>query len=218
MADMNADPTQWHYGDQNRDEMLRFIPNDAQTLLDIGCGRGGFGGHLKSKLNVEVHGVELNAAAAQHARSRLDEVFELDLERNPHELPTGRYDVVTFLDVLEHLQDPWSMLRRAHAWLKPGGTVIASLPNLRYYPVFKDLVLTNRFEYQENGVLDRTHLRFFTVSSVERLFGDTGYRTISVTGINPSPFPWKLGLLNRLLGDALGDTRYMQFAVSGRLE
>ena len=217
MADMNADTTQWHYGDQNRDEMVRFIPRDTQAVLDIGCGRGGFGKHLKSKFDVEVHGVELNATAAQHARSRLDKVFEIDLERDPERLPNSRYDVVTFLDVLEHLQDPWSMLRRAHAWLRPGGMVVASLPNLRYYPVLKDLVLTKHFEYQENGVLDRTHLRFFTAVSMGRLFADTGYRAVSVEGINASPFPWKLQLLNKLLHGALDDTRYMQFAVSARL-
>ena len=216
MADMNADVDQWHYGNPSRSEMLPFVPQGAQVVLDVGCGRGGFGAFLKSQRKLEVHGVELNAEAAQHARQRLDRVFELDLERDADKLPSDRYDVVSFLDVLEHLQDPWSMLKRAHAWLKPGGTVVASLPNLRYYPVLKDLVLSKRFEYEDNGVLDRTHLRFYTASSIERLFVETGFKAPQVQGINPSPLPWKLGLLNRLLGDALGDTRFKQFAISAR--
>ena len=95
--------------------------------------------------------------------------------------------------------------------------VVASLPNVRYYPVLKELMLTKNFEDQDSGVLDRTHLRFFTEASMGRLFADTGYRTVSVEGIKTSPLPWKLGLLNKFLYGALDDTRYMQFAVSARL-
>lgn len=217
MADMNADTTKWHYAEGKRDEMVRFIPRDTRTLLDVGCGRGGFGANLKSKFDLEVHGVELNAEAAGHARTRLDRVFELDLERDSQGLPDSRYDVVTFLDVLEHLQDPWSLLKRSHAWLRPGGTVVASLPNMRYYPVLKDLVLAKRFEYVDSGVLDRTHLRFFTLSGIDRLFRDAGFRQVRIEGINGGPLPWKLALLSRLLGDTLNDTRYVQFAVTARL-
>jgi len=115
-------------------------------------------------------------------------------------------------DVLEHLPDPWTVLRQAHGLLNPGGVVVASIPNLRYFPVLKDLVLRGEFEYQRDGVLDRTHLRFFTRKSIGRLFEDTGYSVRAVEGLRGIVFPWKFGLLNRMLGRRFEDSRYLQFA------
>jgi 2-polyprenyl-3-methyl-5-hydroxy-6-metoxy-1,4-benzoquinol methylase len=214
MADMNA--VAWHYDDPKRQEIVPFIPPATRKLLDIGCGKGAFGAHLKSLCDIEVHGFEINPVAAAEANKRLDRVFHGDLEKNPDLIPSQAYDCITLLDVLEHLQDPWSLLQQTSKWLQPDGIVVASLPNVRHYPVLKDLLFQKSFRYSNIGVLDRTHLRFFTKVSVQELFIDCGFHVDSLTGINGEPFPWKWGLLNKLSGGALEDTRYLQFVVVGR--
>ncbi len=211
MAQMNA--VDWHYDDSKRPEVVPFVPRGTHTLLDVGCGRGAFGAHLKSLQAIEVHGVEINPIAATQARERLDQVFQGDLEHSPELVPAHTYDCVTFLDVLEHMQDPWSLLRQSTGWLRPAGVVVASIPNVRYYPVLKELLLQKTFRYQNNGVLDRTHLRFFTELTIRELFEVCGFQVDRLEGINGLPFPWKWGALNRLCGGFLEDTRYIQFIV-----
>jgi SAM-dependent methyltransferase len=78
------------------------------------------------------------------------------------EFPTGNFDLIIALDVLEHLIDPWSIVRRLHGILNPGGVIIASIPNVGHYSVAVPLVLRGQWNYADEGLLDRTHLRFFT--------------------------------------------------------
>jgi hypothetical protein len=103
-------------------------------------------------------------------------------------------------------------LRQIHPLLHDQGVVVASIPNMRYFPVLKELVLKGRWEYQQQGVLDRTHLRFFTPQSMRDLFESTGYQVQTMQGIIGSPFPWKLGVVNKLFAGALADTQFPQFA------
>lgn len=212
MADMNQFLPAMHYGDLSRSEIHRFIPMNAKSLLDVGCWHGNFGDGLKNSRDLVVHGVEMHAAAAIVARTRLEAVFEIDLEHAADWLPPQRYDVITFLDVLEHLQDPWAVLKRARNWLAPGGVVVISLPNIRYFPVLGDIFLHGRFTYTKVGVLDLTHLRFFTKLEIPTLFSKCQFDCIACDGINPTPLPWKWAMLNFLTGGIFDDTRYIQFA------
>lgn len=99
----------------------------------------------------------------------------------PEALPPRQFDAIVFNDVLEHLVDPWSALRESKSFLTDGGMVIASIPNVRHYSVIKPLVVSGRFEYQDAGLLDRTHLRFFTFTSSVDLFESTGFRVTHVS-------------------------------------
>ncbi|HSV54430.1 MAG TPA: class I SAM-dependent methyltransferase [Burkholderiaceae bacterium] len=200
------------YFNRERGEMLPFVPGTACRILEIGCGEGLFAAALKRQRPVEIIGIEPFAEAAREAATRIDQVHCVEIEQGLAKLHGEAFDCVVCNDVLEHLVDPWEVLRKLRALLRPGGTVVASIPNVRYMPVLKSLVLQGGWEYQDAGVLDRTHLRFFTQSGIRALFSQSGYRVNALQGINGIRFPWKFGLLNRLTLGALDDTRYVQFA------
>lgn len=201
-----------YFGEKRR-EMLRFIPASATRVLDVGCGRGGFSETLKSERQIHVTGIEHFPAAAAEARSRVDHLIETDAEQGIAQLDAASFDCLVFNDILEHLVDPWKVLNAARRLLTADGAVVASIPNMRYMPVLKDLVLKGEWQYQDAGVLDRTHLRFFTRSSMRQLFLSVGYHIRQIDGINSIRFPWKFGLLNRLAFNALDDAQHMQFAI-----
>ena len=152
-----------------RPEVLALVPETARAVLDIGCGAGRLGEALKARQQAEVVGVELNPAAAQSARQRLDQVFVGDVEALELPFSPGRFDAIVCGDILEHLREPERLLRHARAWLAPDGALIASIPNVRHHSVVRS-VLEGNWTYESAGLLDRTHLRFFTRREIEKLF------------------------------------------------
>ena len=157
-----------------RPEVLALIPETARAVLDIGCGAGRLGEAIKGRQPAEVVGIELNEAAATAARRRLDQVFVGDVEVLDLPLPPGRFDAIVCGDILEHLRDPDRLLLKARAWLAPGGSLIASIPNVRHHSVVRS-VLEGNWTYESAGLLDRTHLRFFTRREIEKLFFRAGF-------------------------------------------
>lgn len=207
-----------HYYRLPRREMLQYVPSDARRILEIGCGDGLFGHALKrnrasSGVEIEVTGIEIVAERAAVAASHLDKVLVADVERDELELPSSYYDCIVLNDVLEHLVSPWQALTRLATYLRGGGYVVASIPNVRYWGVIKGLVIDGDWRYEGDGVLDVTHLRFFTRRSIGRMFEECDYEVINITGINPMVRGWKFELLRLLSGGALNDIRYWQFAV-----
>jgi 2-polyprenyl-3-methyl-5-hydroxy-6-metoxy-1,4-benzoquinol methylase len=217
MAALNKIQTADFYGEAPRTELLPFIPPGARSWLDVGCGTGATSRAILDAGVSLVHGVEFNPTAAAAARTRLPKVFEVDLERDVSWQPSQRYDVVSFFDVLEHLQDPWTLLHRVQHWLVPGGTLIVSLPNLRYWPVLKDLAFGKRFRYRDRGVTDRTHLRFFCRDDMTELLSQAGYRVRQVEGVNRTTPYWKARIAFALLPGLLDDTRFQQFVLVAAL-
>lgn len=201
-----------HYFSSQRKEMIPFVPDGVQTLLEVGCGTGSFGAYLKALRSMEITGIEPQQSAAEIACSVLDRVLPLDVDAGILEMKGEQFDCIVFNDVLEHLVDPWNVLTRVRELLAPGGTVIASIPNIRYMPVLKEFVLAGDWRYQRDGVMDKTHLRFFTKKSIAALFDSCGYEMTVLKGINGLEFPWKYSLFNTLTGGMLDDTRYQQFA------
>jgi len=192
--------------------MLPFVPADVTRVLEVGCGAVRFGQQLKSVRSIEVVGVEQVEEAAAVARTRLDRVVIEDIEKRDLDIPSGYFDALVFNDVLEHLRDPWTVLSRMRRLLRPRGYAIASIPNMRYFEVMKSLLLRAEWRYVDEGVLDRTHLRFFTKSSIHDLFGVTGFDVLRLEGIRGFPFPWKFAVLNTLLANRLDDMRFERFA------
>jgi 2-polyprenyl-3-methyl-5-hydroxy-6-metoxy-1,4-benzoquinol methylase len=160
------------YADLAREEMCPLVPASARRVLDVGCHRGAFGALLRTP-GREVFGIEIDPATAADAAARLDEVF---VGRYPDDIPTGTtFDCVVFNDVLEHMEDPWSALKATIGYLEPEGTVLASIPNVRNIEVVYPLLTRGTWRYHDQGLLDRTHLRFFTKSSMRELFEDSGF-------------------------------------------
>ena len=162
-----------------RDDIVSLVPDDAIDILEIGCAAGMTGNELKKKSGIYVAGVELDHRAAVEAKKVLDEVVEGNIETLKLPFKEKRFDCILFADVLEHLIDPLAVLKKTRKLLRANGTVIASIPNVQYLGLVNQLVEGN-WTYQDEGILDRTHLRFFTYHEIVKLFDEAGYRISSI--------------------------------------
>jgi 2-polyprenyl-3-methyl-5-hydroxy-6-metoxy-1,4-benzoquinol methylase len=155
--------------------LVGLIPRAAR-VLEFGCASGYIAETLKARLGCSVTGIELSAEAAELARAHCDRVMVGDAETLEFERLLGgdRFDAVLFADVLEHLRDPSTVLRRVRGLLADGGVVLASIPNVAHGSV-RLALLGGEFRYRDSGLLDRTHLRFFTRETVQDLFEGSGY-------------------------------------------
>jgi len=175
------------YGWNPRPEVREFIPLEARLVLEVGCGQGAFGQTLRERLGPEAYlvGIDPVADLLQIAR-RAGYFDELVHGYFPDDLVgtvARGFDLIIFNDVLEHMVDPWATLRTCHDHLDRRGTIVATIPNLRYLPVMINLA-RGGFDYVESGVMDRTHLRFFTRNGMVRLFESSGYRVTGQRGVN----------------------------------
>jgi 2-polyprenyl-3-methyl-5-hydroxy-6-metoxy-1,4-benzoquinol methylase len=187
----------------DRTEVLEMIPISARRLLDVGCGGGGLSHNLKKRQPIEVHGVELVTEAANHAQEHLDKVWNMTIEAALPEIPENYYDCIVAADVLEHLSDPWAVLSSLKSKLAPHGKIIASIPNIQNWGTLSELI-QGKWDYLSEGILDRTHLRFFTRKSVEELFWNSGLhiRNIGTTKrgpVVPNNFILKNSISNKSL-------------------
>ncbi|HNT86349.1 MAG TPA: glycosyltransferase [Candidatus Hydrogenedentes bacterium] len=170
----DADFELGEYYECPRPELLPFIPLHARRVLDVGCGAGAFGWLLKrQRRNITVSGLEVVEHAAEKARRVLDGVIVGSIETMDLPFEDGRFDCIVCADVLEHLVDPAAALRKLARVLAPDGVIVISIPNVRYYAVIESLSL-GRWQYMDRGILDRTHLRFFTRVELEGLVRDAG--------------------------------------------
>lgn len=188
VAAWGVDPT---YSTIQRSEVVALLdshpPETALRVLELGCACGATLLEIKNRYpNAELYGIELNAGAVAIGR-RFADIRPMNAEL-PLDYPENYFDYVITADVLEHLVDPWRVVANIRPHLKDGGTVIASIPNIMHVSVMRDL-LNGRFRYQEAGILDRTHLRFFTLTEIDSLFAGAGYgprsytaTTVPVTG------------------------------------
>jgi len=159
-----------NYFSAARHEILDLVPKFSKRVLEVGCGAGQTLEMLKMKnLCSATVGIELFSAAADEARSRVGEVYCLDVEKDKLPYHLDKFDLILLLDVLEHLVDPWSVLKTlTEKYLGDNGKIIISLPNAQHFSLVLPLIF-GKFTYVERGVLDKTHLRFFTKSSAAEL-------------------------------------------------
>ncbi|MGZ5652013.1 MAG: class I SAM-dependent methyltransferase [Usitatibacter sp.] len=168
-----------HYFDFWNEPLFKLIEKAPRSVLELGCAGGMFGAKIKEKFpSASVLGIEANRAAAAKAATRLDRVVcsrleALDLAEAG--LRHGELDLVIAADILEHLVNPWDLLVKLKPYLAPDAVLLASIPNVRNLELITGLVVAGQWEYQERGLLDVTHLRFFTFDSMRRMFEDTGY-------------------------------------------
>jgi 2-polyprenyl-3-methyl-5-hydroxy-6-metoxy-1,4-benzoquinol methylase len=156
------------YHEDPRSDIQALVQPRGLRCLDVGCGAGALGSALKESGAAHVAGIEVHAGAAETARQRLDVVVEGSVLEVPLPFAEGEFDLIVFADVLEHLPDPDAALDRCLPLLASGGTVIVSVPNMRFYLVLARLVF-DRWEYADAGVRDRTHLRVFTRRSLKAM-------------------------------------------------
>ncbi len=163
----------WDYYGDPRPDVQAVVSVAGRRVLDVGCAGGTLAAALKASGAAFVAGVERHPEAAAHARPLLDALVEGDLLTSALPFAPASFDYLLFADVLEHLPEPETALRRYLPLLAPEGRVVVSVPNMRFYLVLLRL-LADRWEYTDSGIRDRTHLRVFTRRSLIALLASVG--------------------------------------------
>lgn len=165
-----------------RDDVFNLVPDNINKVLDIGCSTGALGGQIKRKNNnAEVVGIETDKQMAKVAKEKMDRVIIGDIERINliDYFQPNYFDCIIFADVLEHLKDPWAILKDFTNYLTDSGFIITSIPNVRHYTTIINLV-KGYWPYRERGIHDKTHLRFFTLKNIKEMFQNAGLKIVRI--------------------------------------
>ena len=165
-----------------RADVLALLPGNAGKILDIGCSTGALGEQIKQRGPAELVGIEVDEQMAKVAAGKLDRVITGDIEKMDLKelLPANYFDCVIFADTLEHLKDPWNVLKKITPFLNDNGIVIASIPNVRHYSTIFSLLFSGRWPYRDRGIHDRAHLRFFTLKNIKEIFQGAGLEIVGL--------------------------------------
>lgn len=170
-----------NYFNATRSELVELVKMGDNRVLDIGCGSGNTGAVLKKENKAtEVIGIELVPEIAKIAESKIDKVICGNIEFLDLQFSKGYFDYVIAGDILEHLYNPWKMVNRINFYLKNGGYIIASLPNVRNWLIIRDIIFKGDWRYKKEGILDDTHLRFFTKKSIFEMFKNNKFSEIKI--------------------------------------
>jgi 2-polyprenyl-3-methyl-5-hydroxy-6-metoxy-1,4-benzoquinol methylase len=169
------------YFQADRGPMVRFLPSSYRRVLEIGCAAGGFSDHLR--LPCEIWGVEPNPEAAEAATQKMHRVLIGTYGAVAGDLPERYFDLVVCNDVIEHMDDHDAFLEAIKQKMAPGGHIVGSIPNVRHITALFKLLVQRDWPYADSGILDRTHLRFFTEKSLRRALLEHGYRIEKFAGI-----------------------------------
>jgi len=161
--------------------MRAFLPASYDKVLEVGCGAGAFWQSLG--LASQVWGIEPVAAAAQAAAKRVARVLQGTYEDVADQIPESYFDLIVCNDVIEHMVDHERFLCSVHEKLRPGGYLVGSVPNLRNYRVLYELLVRRDWQYTDVGIMDRTHLRFYTEKSLRRTLTMHGFEVEVLVGI-----------------------------------
>jgi 2-polyprenyl-3-methyl-5-hydroxy-6-metoxy-1,4-benzoquinol methylase len=207
----------YQYSPNLRSEVADFLPTQYHKVLEIGCSYGTFRQNLQ--LPNEYWGVEPNELVAMSARTNLDHVFTGLFEGILDQLPNQYFDLVICNDVIEHMADPDAFLESIKSKMTKNASLVGSIPNVRHISNLRSLLIHKDWQYEDAGILDRTHLKFFTEKSLKNLFALHRYRIEKINGINDISsrafFPRIFAkLLYLILG---GDIRYIQIGFRVKL-
>jgi 2-polyprenyl-3-methyl-5-hydroxy-6-metoxy-1,4-benzoquinol methylase len=208
---MNYDNKPDHYYSKLRLEMLKYLPQYATKILEVGCGNGCFGELIKKDNNKEVWGIEMMPEEGEKAQKVLDKAFIGMGEDFIDDLPDNYFDAIYFNDVLEHMVDPYSFLKSIKKKLSDKGVIISSLPNIRYHNQMTMFLWKKDWKYEQQGIMDFTHMRFFTGKSIRKMYEEAGYVIKSHEGINKTK-SLKPYLFNILFLFTQMDIFYLQYA------
>ncbi len=183
-----------NYHQARREDMLPLLPAGVARVLDVGGGEGGFLRAIKELRGCETHLAEYSEEACRTARTQVDHVWQGDFLTQPFAgLPghgQGAFDCISFLDVLEHANDPRAWLARSRGLLAPGGSVLISIPNVGHWGVMADLI-EGRWDYCPLGIHCVTHVRFFTWKTLQDLLASAGFAVDHLERVQvPAPEDW----------------------------
>jgi len=183
--------------------MIFDLVPEKSRVLDVGCATGKLAEQLRRRKKCFVVGIECEEYMAELAKTRCDQVLVADVETMKLlPFPDGFFDVIVLADVLEHLAQPSCVLARFRRYLKDGGMVLVSIPNVANWRIRLGLLL-GKFDYSEYGILDVNHLRFFTAKTLKAMIEDNGYVIVLLRGYNYFLYyhlKKSIGILKSLLG------------------
>jgi 2-polyprenyl-3-methyl-5-hydroxy-6-metoxy-1,4-benzoquinol methylase len=195
------------YDDKPRMDLMDLIPESCDRILEIGCGTGATGSVIKGKKPDLIYvGLEIDEQAARIAGNRLTKVLTCDIEKvHPDQLNFEKefFDLIIAADVLEHLYDPWRVMHLLRSYLKKNGKVLLSFPNTQNINLIASLV-QGHWTYEKYGLLDATHIRFFTWNEIEKLLQGTGYRVLRTVSqlqaaLDGQAYPLEITISNLVL-------------------
>lgn len=161
--------------DENNSWSIVFeLVKDKQTVLDVGCSSGNFGAELIDRKHCTVDGIDIDEKDVKLAQNKLRNAYVLNVETDALEHLYGKYDVILMMDVIEHLVTPAPTLKKIAKLLKPAGSLIFSVPNMAHISVRLDLLLGD-LDYRNTGLLDDTHLHFYSEKTLLRVLHNAGY-------------------------------------------
>jgi 2-polyprenyl-3-methyl-5-hydroxy-6-metoxy-1,4-benzoquinol methylase len=202
------------YFSNARSDFVRLLPRDTSArVLEIGCGTGATGALAMARGRAGHYvGVELMENVAAQAREVLPEVHVGDVERMEFDWQPAAFDALILSEVLEHLVEPGRLLRRLARYVRPGGMVLASSPNIAHWKVLRELA-NGRFNLADQGVFDRTHLRWFTPATFAGMFEEAGFRVDHVGPVNP--FSPRVELISRWTSGRFDHLFMTQISIQG---
>jgi 2-polyprenyl-3-methyl-5-hydroxy-6-metoxy-1,4-benzoquinol methylase len=178
------------YFQSMRPEMVQFIPKEYSKVLEIGCNDGSFRQYIKN--DCEYWGVEPFERAAKIAEPKMDKILTDFYENVKNEIPDNYFDLVVANDVIEHMMQPWDFLESIKEKMTANACLVLSVPNVRHFPHLKELLFEKDWKYKDMGILDITHLRFFTKKSIVCLLNEKGFEIEEIEGIRPCDKPRKM--------------------------
>jgi methionine biosynthesis protein MetW len=197
-----------------RHDLVKLVQTIHGSVLEIGCAQGLTLDYLRSNFDCTVTGVDYCDDAIRIARSKGLNVIRCDLNNELLPLTAQKYDYILVGDVLEHLYDPWRILKDLTIYLKDGGRMLISMPNIKHYSVVRDLICNDKWEYQKLGQLDVTHIRFFTLTELRKLVEKSGLVIETVECNLAASF--KMRWLNRLFFNKLHSFLVSQYLVCAK--
>ena len=168
-----------------RNDLLSILEEDTKicTVLDVGCGFGFNADYLKTRFHVnEIIGIDNKESLEKEALKRIDKFILGDIEKISLDKYKNYFNLIVFADVLEHLYNPWGTVAKVKECLKDDGKILVSIPNVRHFSILLNLIL-GKWEYKEEGLLDLTHIRFFTKQSIKAMFSMNNLRIIKMKSI-----------------------------------
>jgi 2-polyprenyl-3-methyl-5-hydroxy-6-metoxy-1,4-benzoquinol methylase len=197
-----------------RYEVLENIDlRNVKTFLDIGCGNGATLKVTKeNNPEIELWGVEYMPEQAEKVKSITKNILVGAIEDNIKNLPDNYFDVITMLDVIEHLTYPEEVLKSLKSKLTKDGVLVSSIPNVRFVKNLYKLLVLKDWKYEESGILDYTHMRFFTSKSIIRMYKKLDFEILKHQGVIPLRRDFKKWLLFNIASVFIwNDTKYLQF-------
>lgn len=166
-----------------RHELVPFLGSNCGDVMDVGCGSGQLLKYLRRNGAGRTIGIELRREVAEELRAsgEVDDVYCINIESEDLPLQPASLDTIIVSHVLEHMVDPWAVLRRLSRYLKDDGALVGAIPNARHVSVIGPLLFKGTWQYRSSGILDVTHLRFFTRRSIIDLLTSAGFSVEAIT-------------------------------------